>query len=108
MTQAIYSGQDRLGSTKEYMRHDDNFLRVWEAPLEARPFGRLLVSLCFELWREINATIFEEKWRTVEMLWDLLHLYSSFWASYTNAFKNIPFNVIRLNWHSMCSSKEFE
>lgn len=34
----------------------------------------------------------------VELLWDLVHFYSSLGASCTAAFKSVPFNVIQLSW----------
>ena len=39
--------------------------------------------------------------------WDLLHFYSFYWASCTNTFKDIPLNVIQLNWDLMCRLKGF-
>ena len=49
------------------------------------------------VWQERNAKIFEEKWGTEEMLWDLLHFYSSLQVCCTIAFRGISLNVIQLN-----------
>ena len=42
----------------------------------------------------VNAKIFEDKWRTSEMLWDLFHFFTLFWAPCIDNFKGIPLNVI--------------
>ena len=39
------------------------------------------------------------------MLWDLLHFYSSLWASCTTAFREVPLSVLQLNWTAVCDSK---
>ena len=36
------------------------------------------LSLIWSVWRERNARIFENKERTPETIWDLIHVYSSF------------------------------
>ena len=50
-----------------------------------------------------NARIFEDIWKTLKMMWDLLHFYVSFWAYYTGIFKLYPLSVIQLNWLSICT-----
>ena len=40
------------------------------------------------------------------MLWDLLHFYSSLWASCTAAFSGVLLNVTQLNWLTVCLSFE--
>ena len=39
------------------------------------------------------------------MLWDLLHFYSSLWASCTITFRAVPLNVIQLGWLYVCNMK---
>ena len=63
------------------------------------------LTLFWIIWHERNLRIFEDKWGMSEILWDLLHFYSSFGASCTDYFKGIPLNFIQLNWHSMCRPK---
>ena len=56
------------------------------------------LTLLWIVWQERNGRIFKDKWRTSEMLWDLLYFYSSsFKASFINNFKDIPLNIIQLN-----------
>ena len=52
------------------------------------------LTLPWIVWRERNVRIFEEKWRTFEMLKDSLHFYSSFWASCIVAFIGALLDVI--------------
>lgn len=78
-------------------------IEVWRAPSKARPFACL--TILWIVWQERNARIFEEKWRTEENLWDLLHFNSYLWASCTVTFKGVPLNVIQLSWCSVCNSK---
>ena len=57
------------------------------------------------LWivlQEKNARIFEERCRTKEVLWGLIHFYASLWASCTTPFKRVPPNSILLSWLSTC------
>ena len=56
-------------------------------------------------WQERNVKILEEKWRTKEMLWNLLHFNSSLWACCTIIFRGVALNVIQINWFSVCNSK---
>ena len=64
------------------------------------------LTLLWIVWQERNGRIFKDKWRTLEMLWDLLYFYSSsFKASFINNFKDIPLNILQLNQHSMCRPK---
>ena len=41
------------------------------------------------VWQERNVRIFEDKWRTSEMIWDLVYSYLPFWASTATAFKAV-------------------
>ena len=52
------------------------------------------LSLLWILWRERNARIFEDTWKTPKMMWDLLHFYVSFWAYYIDVLKLYPLSVI--------------
>ena len=52
------------------------------------------LTLIWMVWWEGNARIFEDKWGTIKMLWDLVYFYSTFWASTTIAFKGIPLSLI--------------
>ena len=61
------------------------------------------LSLLWIVWRERNARIFEDIWKTLEMMWDQLHFYVSFWAYYTNIFKPYPLGVIQLSWLPLCT-----
>ena len=52
-----------------------SLLEVLGVSWETRPYGKLLASLCLWIvWWMKNTKIFEEKWRMVETLWDLLHI----------------------------------
>ncbi|RVW98681.1 Persulfide dioxygenase ETHE1-like, mitochondrial [Vitis vinifera] len=53
------------------------------------------------LEQERNARIFEDKYQREGMLWDLLHFYSSFWASLTVAFRGIPLKVRATPGHTI-------
>ena len=55
------------------------------------------LTILWIVWQEKNVRVFEDRWRTEEMLWDLLHFYSSLWASCFIAFRGIPLNVIQLS-----------
>ena len=49
---------------------------------------------------------FKDKWKTPEMMWDLVCFYGFFfWASCIDAFKGIPLSVIQLSWSSVCMPK---
>ena len=63
------------------------------------------LTVLWIVWQERNARIFEDKYQREGMSWDLLHFYSSFWASLTVAFRGIPLKVIQLSWTSVCNSK---
>ena len=52
----------------------------------------------------INARIFEDKWRTLETLGDLIYSYPSFSTSCSKAFKDISLNVVQLDFYSTCKS----
>ena len=55
------------------------------------------------VWREGNVRNFKDTWKTLEMMWDLLHFYVSFWAYYTKVFKPYPLSVIQLSWVLICT-----
>ena len=55
------------------------------------------LSLLWIVWRERNARIFEDIWKTSEMMWDQFHFYVSFWAYYSDIFKPYPLSVIQLS-----------
>ena len=61
------------------------------------------IIVLWVVWQERNVRIFEEKYRMEGMLWDLIHFYSSFWASCTIAFRGISLNVILLSWLLVCN-----
>ncbi|RVW93876.1 Transposon TX1 uncharacterized 149 kDa protein [Vitis vinifera] len=63
------------------------------------------LTLIWIVWQERNNRIFEDKGRTEEMLWDLIRFYSSLWAFCTEAFRQVPLNVLQLNWIVVCASK---
>ena len=80
-------------------------IRDWEAPLETRFFGKTTcLALIWIVRWEKNVGIFKNKVRTLESLSDISHFYTSFWASYITAFKDIPLNIVHLDWFSMCRS----
>ena len=51
------------------------------------------VALIWVVWWERNARIFEDKARTLEVLWDTIYFLNSFWASCTTSFEGISLNV---------------
>ena len=61
------------------------------------------LSLLWIVWRERNVRIFEDTWRTPELMWDSFQFYVSFWAYCTYRFKPYPLSVIQLNWLSICT-----
>ena len=61
------------------------------------------LTLIWIVWQEGNVRIFEDKWRMLEMLWDLLHFFLCFLGLLYCDFKGIPLNVIKLNWHLVCT-----
>ena len=58
------------------------------------------LSLLWIVWKERNARIFEDTWRMLELIWDSLQFYVSFWAYCTDIFKLYPLSVIQLNLHT--------
>ena len=66
------------------------------------------LTLLWIVWQERHAGIFEDKGRSEGMLWDLLHFYSSLWASCTIAFRGVPLSVLQLNWIVVCDSKVWD
>ena len=60
------------------------------------------VSLLWIVWRE-GAKIFKDTWRMLELMWDSLQFYVSFWAYCTDIFKPYPLSAIQLNWLSICT-----
>ena len=65
-------------------------------------------TLLWIVWQERNARIFEDKGRLEGLLLDLLHIYSSLWASCIVAFRGVLLSVIRLNWLEVCDSKVWD
>ena len=61
------------------------------------------LSLLWIVWKERNARIFENTWRTLDSLWDSLHFFVSFWAYCIDIFKPYPLSVIQLSWLSICT-----
>ena len=62
-------------------------------------------TLLWIVWQERNTRIFEDKGRWEGLLLDLLHIYSSLWASCIDAFRGVLLSVIQLNWLEVCESK---
>ena len=63
------------------------------------------LTLLWMVWQERNNRIFEDKGRTEEMLWDLILLFSSIWASCTAIFRGVPLSVLQLHWAAVSASK---
>ena len=42
-----------------------------------------------------NARFSKDTWKTLELMWNLLHFHVSFWAYCTNIFKPFPLSVIQ-------------
>ena len=61
------------------------------------------LALLWIVWRERNTRIFEDTWKMLEIMWDLLHFLVSFWAYCTNIFKSYLLSVIQLSWLSICT-----
>ena len=79
-------------------------LRCFGTSIRGRTLWRITcLSLLWIVWRERNAQIFENMWRTLDSLWDLLHFFVSFWAYCIDIFKPYPLSVIHLSWLSICS-----
>ena len=47
------------------------------------------LALIWVVWQERNVQIFQDKARVSEALWDVIHLFASFWASCIIAFKDV-------------------
>ena len=62
------------------------------------------IALIWVVWRERNTTIFKDKARNSENLWDTIHFLASFWAFCSMVFEGIPLNVLQLDWLAMRSS----
>ena len=61
--------------------------RIWGTLLEAKVLWKITCFLLIWIvWRERNVRIFEDKWRSIEMIWDLVYFHLSFWASITKTF----------------------
>ena len=72
--------------------------------IRGKTFWRITCfSLLWIVWRERNAKIFEDTWKTPELMWDLLHFYVSFWAYCTVILKPYPLSVIWLSCLSICT-----
>ena len=67
------------------------------------PWRIMCLSLLWIVQRERNARIFEDTWKTSEMMWDLLYFYVSFWAYCIDIFKLCPLSVIQLSRLSICT-----
>ena len=52
------------------------------------------LTLLWIVWQQRNARIFEDEGRSEGMLQDLLHFYSSLWASSFVAFRGVPLSVL--------------
>lgn len=68
---------------------------IWGALLEARSFGKLLISHWFGFcgWREMLGFLRIE-WKMSKTLWDLIHFYPSLFAPCTSTFKGISLNFV--------------
>lgn len=55
------------------------------------------------VWQERNARVFEKKERVEHEVWDLLHFYSSLWASCTPVFRGVTISMSQLNWFMACN-----
>ena len=62
------------------------------------------IALIWVVWRERNARIFEDKAKNLENLWDSIHFLASLWAFCSVIFKDIPLNVLQLDWLVVCRS----
>ena len=62
------------------------------------------IALIWVVWWERNAWILEDKVRNSEILWDSIHFLASLWAFCSVVFKDIPLNVLQLDWLVVCSS----
>ena len=51
----------------------------WGARIGSKFYGKSRLTLIWIVRWKTNARIFENKWRTSKMLWDLVYFYSSFW-----------------------------
>lgn len=40
---------------------------------------------------------FFDKWRTLESIWNLIHLHSFPWTSSSKAFEDTPLNILQLD-----------
>ena len=63
------------------------------------------LTVLWIVWQEQNTRIFQDKYKTKVMLWDLIHFYFSSWASCIVAFRGIPLSVIQPSWSLVCNSK---
>ena len=54
------------------------------------------LSLIWFIWLERNARIFKGRWRSVNVIWDLIFFFSSIWASNTKTFVDIPLYLLVL------------
>ncbi|KAJ9700981.1 hypothetical protein PVL29_006352 [Vitis rotundifolia] len=61
------------------------------------------IALIRVVWWERNATIFEDRERNSEFLWDSIVFLASLWAFCSKAFKRTPLNVIQLDWIAVCT-----
>ena len=54
------------------------------------------LTMLWIVWQEENTRIFEKKGRMEEMIWDLLHFYSSLWASCIITLKALHLKLFNL------------
>ena len=54
------------------------------------------LTMLWIVWQEENTRIFEKKGRMEEMIWDLLHFYSSLWASCIITLKVLHLKLFNL------------
>ena len=64
------------------------------------------LALMWVMWQDRNVMIFQDKARTSECLWDIIHFLASFWASCITTFKGVSHNLIQLDsWRLVCGPK---
>ena len=63
------------------------------------------LALVWVVWWERNARIFENRVRSSKGLWDMIFFIASFWPSCSTTLKDVPFNLIQLDWMLVGNSK---
>ena len=61
------------------------------------------IALIWVVWPERNARIFKDKARNSEYLWDSIRFLASLQAFCSKVFKEIPLNVLQLDWLTVCN-----